>query len=549
MSKNMLYLYLEMRHLLVLFAIICLLSSSYAAQLTIASYDITTENIVISGQDVLAPITSPAAHVLGYSLKEQNNTVTITNNDNAKEVMILTINSRDVSINGKKETLSTAPIKKDNELLLPLAALAGFMKMEFVQDKKKEVYQLLPTVNASYSSYNAKDIIIITSSLPIEYKFGVLTGHHRVYVDIYGSYIKKSSTTPIKGHSIYALRTNQFTDSPPVTRIVADLKEACEPTFRFEDNKRKLIITLEPKIKTSITSISFDADNELNTTTLKIESNKTLTPNITLDKGKLLLPLPKILTANELENVKKLSAKHIKKIDVIGNNTLEMTLDTDVIHTVISESTTFLLRFEKIDPNAVVTAQTRRPMPTKIKDAIVVIDAGHGGGDSGAVGQNKTYEKNINLDVALRTEKLLKAKGITVLMTRTTDKALVLGDRPKLGNGNSADLFVSIHCNSCPTVNTANGTETYYYTDMSIDFAKIMHQNLVATTQRNDRKYRKENYLVIRESIMPSVLVELAYINHSEEEKLLNDADFRQKAAQGICNGIVAYLKACGATE
>jgi len=540
-----------MKYLLVIIAIICLLSTIYAAQLTIAGYDITTENVVVSANDVLAPITTTSAHILGCALKEQNNTVTITNNYTT-ETLAFTLNSTNAVINGKTTAISVAPVKKSGELLLPLKVLANFLKIEFIQDTKNSVYKLLPSVSVSYASVNAKDVVTITSALPIEYKYGVLTDHHRVYVDVSGTHIPKSTTTQIKGFSMYALRTNQMSSAPPTTRIVADLRESCEPSFVFSNNDRKLTITLSPKVKTVIKSMTLDADDKTEAVTLKVEANKAVTPNVTTDKNKVLVALPVILTATEQANFKKISVKYVKKIDVLENNTLELTMDDNVISTVLSSDSgmPYLLKIEKIDPNAATTTVvSSKPMPTKIKDAVVVIDAGHGGSDSGAVGQNKVYEKTVNLDVALRVEKLLKAKGVTVLMTRTTDKALVLADRPKLGNNSGADLFVSIHCNSCATPNTANGTETYYCTDMSIEFARVMQKNVVDSLGRVDRKHKFGNFLVIRESKMPSVLVEMAYINHSVEESLLNSPDFRQKAAVGISNGVIAYLKACGATE
>ena len=540
-----------MKYLSVLLAVFCLLSSVYAAQLTIAGYDITTENVVVSSSDVLAPIASTAAHILGCALSEQGSTITVTNNYTSDSITF-TLNSTIAVINGKKTTLAVAPTKKSGELLLPLKVLADFLKIEFVKDTKNDVYKLLPSVNVSYGSANAKDVITITSSLPIEYKCGVLADPHRVYVDVYGTYISKSANTSVKGFTMSALRTNQMNSAPYITRVVADLKESCEPSFVFSDYDRKLVITLAPRVKTVIKSIQFNVDNAADFITLKIETNKINAPVLSVNKDKILIPLPALLTSTEQENLKKLAIRHVKKLDVLENHIIELTMDIDVICTVLSGANDipYVLKIEKIDPTvAVENIVSRRPMPAKIKDAVVVIDAGHGGSDSGAVGSNKVYEKAVNLDVALRVEKLLKAKGITVLMTRTTDKALVLADRPKLGNNNGADLFVSIHCNSCATPNTASGTETYYCTDMSVDFARIMQQNVVAATGRNDRKHKFGNFLVIRESIMPSVLVEMAYINHSTEEALLNSPDFRQKTAVGISNGVIAYLKACGVSE
>jgi len=538
-----------MRYFLLLFAIFCFLSSSFAAQLIIASYSTTTDNIVVSNGDVLAPITPAACHLLGYKMQENGTKITITSNADSKRVMVLNIGSKDATVNSVKSTLKAAPVKKNNELLLPMIALSSFMNVEYIENTKDSIYQLLPTISAAHSSYNSKDIITIISSVPIDYKFGVLDGPHRVYVDLYGTAIGKSTSANIKGNSAHTLRTNQFSVSPSISRVVADLNEECVPTFRFENNNCKLIVTLTPKIPTELKGFSLDIDDTKEFTVFKIEMNKPISPNMTKTGDKLIIPLNVTLSDTQITAVKKLSSEQIKNIDVNNDKTaLELTLNKDIGYVITSAATdtNFMIRLLK---GVTVAGDTPIPivMPKKISDAVVVIDAGHGGSDSGAVGQNKTYEKNVNLDVALRVQKLLKEKGVNVIMTRETDKALVLKTRVDPGNNSGAHLFVSIHCNSCATPNTANGTETYYYTDFSKNFAEVMHTNVIDQLKRVDRKTLKGNFLVIRESAMPSVLVEMAYINHSAEEKLLNDADFKQKAAVGICNGIIAYLKSCGA--
>lgn len=176
-----------------------------------------------------------------------------------------------------------------------------------------------------------------------------------------------------------------------------------------------------------------------------------------------------------------------------------------------------------------------------LSDMTVVLDAGHGGGDSGAIGVNGTCEKDINLDVILRAGKLLEREGAKVLYSRSDDTFIPLNDRPGLANRRNVDLFVSVHCNSMPQPNTASGSQTYYYTSRSAKLAAAMHEELVKGVGLRDGGVRTASYLVIRKSNMPAVLLELAFINNTREEGLLCSPVFRQKAAQAIVNGIRRY--------
>ena len=139
---------------------------------------------------------------------------------------------------------------------------------------------------------------------------------------------------------------------------------------------------------------------------------------------------------------------------------------------------------------------TRKPRikPNSKKDVKIVIDAGHGGRDPGAV-NGKNQEKVFNLDVAKRTEKLLKAEGYTVIMTRDSDYAVNIYNRPKIANDNNAHVFLSIHGNSSPN-DVANGIETLYAPrdltsvkyDAQYPLAERIHRELIRQTGMFDRK-------------------------------------------------------------
>ncbi|MGG1619178.1 N-acetylmuramoyl-L-alanine amidase [Paenibacillus sp. NRS-1782] len=174
---------------------------------------------------------------------------------------------------------------------------------------------------------------------------------------------------------------------------------------------------------------------------------------------------------------------------------------------------------------------------------VVVIDAGHGAKDSGAVGiSKKNYEKTFNLAMALKVESILKQNpNLEVVLTRSDDTFLELKQRVKVAENLNANVFVSIHANSSGS-SASNGTETYYQRSASKAFADVMHKYFAPATGLTDRGIRYGNFHVIRETTMPAVLLEVGYLSNAKEEATLFDEDFQNRVAQGIADGITEYL-------
>ena len=187
-----------------------------------------------------------------------------------------------------------------------------------------------------------------------------------------------------------------------------------------------------------------------------------------------------------------------------------------------------------------------------LKDKVIVIDAGHGGSDSGAIGPNKTQEKVITLAVAKKMKTLLENAGAKVLMTRQTDVDVYgpnasgveeLGARTRVANNNKADVFVSIHINafSNPSV---GGIATYYYANSSYGgmLAQNIQDNLVNVGGFQDRGISTAGFYVIKNTQMPAVLAELGFISNPNEEKNLNNPQIQQQLAQGLVQGLDGFF-------
>lgn len=188
-----------------------------------------------------------------------------------------------------------------------------------------------------------------------------------------------------------------------------------------------------------------------------------------------------------------------------------------------------------------------------LEGKVIVIDPGHGsiqpGGwsDPGAVGPSNLYERDVVLDIAKRLAKKLEAQGAKVILTRTGDTNLTLAGRAEIANKNNADIFVSIHCNA-HTNRSVGGTSTYYYGEVGGQrevrkkLAQAVQQELVKAIGLRNIGILEANFAVLRHTKVPSILVETAFISNPQEEKLLATAEFREKIAEGICNGILKYF-------
>ncbi len=201
---------------------------------------------------------------------------------------------------------------------------------------------------------------------------------------------------------------------------------------------------------------------------------------------------------------------------------------------------------------------------------MVVLDPGHGGKDSGAVGKRKVYEKLAVLSIAKRVKAHLEAKQIQVRMTRSTDTFVPLEKRSGFAAKAGADLFVSIHADGAAD-SSAHGVETFAMTVAGGDSSNYYGQggdkstgkgnqhdaanavlgfslqsNLLKTSKRSDRGLRRARFSVLKNAPCPAALVECGFLTNPEEEALMIDANYREAVARGISNGILGYITLAG---
>ncbi|MGE5572918.1 MAG: N-acetylmuramoyl-L-alanine amidase family protein [Bacteroidota bacterium] len=170
----------------------------------------------------------------------------------------------------------------------------------------------------------------------------------------------------------------------------------------------------------------------------------------------------------------------------------------------------------------------------------VVLDPGHGGRDPGAVGIGGLKEAEVNLLLAHMVKARLEP-FYRILMTRMEDRTVSLAARCNLANVEGAALFVSLHCNAAANV-LARGAETYYVSLSAKPLAEAIQKGLVKLGQR-DRKAKKNRFYVLRNTKMPAVLVEAAFITNPEDAALLASVDFLNRAADVIAKAIREHMR------
>lgn len=290
-----------------------------------------------------------------------------------------------------------------------------------------------------------------------------------------------------------------------------------------------------------------DSQKNLYTDEFIIAFNAPVVHSIKRDNSKLTMNLYNALRYNDKTFRNTIAQTDLSNIDIdlLPQVGLKLTLPLEknsLISTYLgADAKSIRIVVNNVKPkNNVCTVEKNIILPKCNGKKSVVLDAGHGGADYGAM-RAGINEKDINLDIAKRVEAILMSKGVSVAMTRYKDETVPLEARTAFCAKESPDIFVSIHVNSCVRPEII-GIETHYYHQESLNLAQTVHSCMASDVKSKDRGLFKSRFYVINHTVVPAILVEIGFISNDAERAELVSEQRKQQTAKAIAEGILKYL-------
>jgi N-acetylmuramoyl-L-alanine amidase len=360
----------------------------------------------------------------------------------------------------------------------------------------------------------------------------------------------------------WGVRVSQNT--PTTVRVVIETKESRNfNVLQGKDNAFKDSLIIEPreagggfwdrlrnnkKVKTPLSQLYISAEQTNAPTKFRLESEQPIQYKVTTENAyRFTVDLPNVSSPKEplafdvsrfsyLKSVTHVQAAEGSRLIVESKLPLRELRSTPYTSDNALELS-FMVGPKPAPVQPVATGVNR-------KDFTIVVDAGHGGKDHGAIREG-IREKDLNLNVALKLRDELQSRGYTVFMTRSEDEFLSLKEITEEAASYKPDIFISVHHNS--STNAAiYGLETYYYHGFSLNLAKDIHANLASSLPVVDRGVRQAKFYVINHTSVPSVLLELGYVSNATEREAIANSWRQKQEAKAIADGVDAYLKRVG---
>jgi N-acetylmuramoyl-L-alanine amidase len=516
---------------------------------------------VVVGDEVFAPLL-PALKHLGARSEVTPDSIKIVT-AGGREILISRTRP-EATRDGVLRELPGPPRSKGKALLLPARAVGSLLGCAVRWDEGSRTVFLHPWVRKfSLQAMPDRYRLTVGAEGPISYRTGQLEGPPRLYLDLLNVDLADiPSEVEVKGSYLRRARIEQNSLAPApegdVTRVVVELAEWRPYRVRASEDRCRVevefplpeAIELPPEAPPVVLSgMSFRrASPRLAEVKVGVAGTAFCTSEEREEPPAVVVDFANAdnrMTASTLEVGDKvvLGASVGPAPGKPGTQRLTIRLGERVGHSVVSEEGRVRVLLGRVE----------------LAGVRVVVDAGHGGHDPGAIGRSGLEEKEVNLDIARRVQRRLQAMGAEVMMTRMDDRPLrpwrrgnreehrqELLARCAVANEGEAHLFVSIHANAREANPMAvRGTETYYRKSDSESFAGVMQKELVGAVGLPDGgvKYHPKPIVVLCQTNMPAVLVEVGYLSHPEDEAAIATAEVRERAAEGIANGVKRYVE------
>ncbi|MGD8237204.1 MAG: N-acetylmuramoyl-L-alanine amidase [Armatimonadota bacterium] len=497
---------------------------------------------------VIAPIRQCLSAIGARVVKQGKGQLAITAADGSEAR--LDVRARKLTVGGTKRDLSAPVTLRNGRHIGPVGDVFRALGLAVTWDSTERILHVHPCVTDVRVRADEQGVAVeITTSAPTKFGVNTLPDPPRIYIDAKDAVrrVPKGPRT-VELLGVQRVRCDTFSDEPPVTRVVLDLEEATEYRWDVSRDGRRAQVTIGRPSATAPTverhwakvravqTFAYEGGGAdvvaLLSSPTRYEYDVRRKPTrVVLD---LLDAAPGIDVPSFAGDDRLVRRVHLRPSLSDGHAQLVL----DMGH---------LMGFQVVtadDPPRIAV----RFQPVPLRERLIVVDPGHGGHDPGATGAKLGLkEKDANLDVGRRLNALLRQHRVPTIVTRTTDVFIPLYDRPAVANTANADIFLSIHHNAWRRPNGAHGTETYYTAQKDKALATVIHEHMIAALGRKDNGVRRSRFAVVRESRMPAALCEIVYINHADEEALVADESFRQRAARAIFDGLCQYVEGPGA--
>ena len=480
------------------------------------------------------------------------------------DMLIMTINNRMAGLNTRWVTMPIAPKIIDGYTMVPARFVAEQLGMTVKFDSETDTIKInkkkptptptpsaKPTVKPSANPSSQPtttgvlvtgvttkqeekklSVILQTDKSKPAYNSFVLESPTRIVVDVTGGFKSLPSEIKVNKGNVSTVRFGQNEGA----RVVIDVSENLGYSVKTDGSKLVIDVVVDPEAQTAINDVfklityGYEGGRDY------IKFNDLERGTARLKSGTITVPIYGKLPQEKNEE------------KVTGHFASKMT------YTPVSEEEgTIAITIKSTDVEMYETgSEIRLKSAHKALARSVMLDAGHGGQDGGAVTYNedgsiKITEKELNLDVTLRAEKLLKAAGVEVHLIRSEDVYVDFQRVGSIANDAGVSLFVSIHTNSF-TSNQAHGIETFGYLDAgtvsngmtSERLSELLLEELLEQTNAYSRGVKDGRSLaVVNSTKMPASLIEIGFITNEEECAKMMQASYRQKLAQAVCNAVL----------
>lgn len=468
----------------------------------------------------------------------------------------------------------------------------------------------LPLVNGiRYWSTPDYTRVAIDVETEVKYEAGRIADPDRIFFDLHDTKLSSSlvgKTFEVEDGFLRKIRVAQY--QPGLTRVVLDVDKISDYSAFLLPNPYRLIIDIHGKKSTRTVDVASAKQSKPNPepTQVAIETKPAVSSSVSnpiknAEKPESRPEIAKVAPAFKISDTPEDEKSHEIPVTVTRTSQTEVKATTQPTSAPTYESVSprdeilpRSRRGKRPQPPASDLAREARPAATGersltralgLKIGRIVVDAGHGGHDTGTVGPTGLQEKDLVLDIALRLGQLLQTKmGADVVYTRSDDTFIPLENRTAIANQQQADLFISIHANSSPNP-SARGIETYYLNftsspdalevaarenavseksihelqdlvkkitlkdkiDESREFAADVQRSLYSGVSAKspavrNRGVKKAPFIVLIGANMPSILAEISFISNPVDEKRLLTPEYRQKIAEYLYRGINRYV-------